>query len=106
LQSLGALVTSTVLKSGPAASANECGSGQAGGRERGIGTFWTVAVAVRAARFPDFVDSFWSGFNFVLRELSVDRRVFRCCLQFCDANKFSDRGRARLDRKKSLESCA
>src|SRR5690242_12923317 len=94
LQSLGALVTSAVLKSGPAASAKECGSGQAGGRGRGNGTFWTLAIAVRTVCFPDFVGSFWSGFNFVLccgdvRELSVGRRVFRCCrLHFCDANKF------------------
>jgi hypothetical protein len=104
LQSLGALVTSAVLKSGPAASANECGSGQAGGRGRGIGTFWTVVIGVRAFCLPDFVSSFWSGFNFVLccgdvRELSVGRRVFRCCRrQFCDA--------AQLGRKRSLENCA
>ena len=104
MQSLGALVTSAVLKSGPAASANEGGSGQADGRGRGIGTFWTVVIAVRAFCLPDFVSSFWSGFNFVLccgdvRELSVGRRVFRCCRrQFCDA--------AQLGRKRSLENCA
>jgi hypothetical protein len=87
-------VTSAALKSGPAASAKECGSGQGGGRGRGNGTFWTVAIAVPALSFLDFVGSFSSGFNFVLccgdvRELSVGRCGFRCCrLQFCDANKF------------------
>jgi hypothetical protein len=88
LQSLGPLVTSAVLKSGPAASAKECGSGHAGGRGRGKGTFLTMAIAVRAVSFLDVVGSFWSGFNFV-RGLAVDRCVFRCCrFQFCDANKF------------------
>ena len=92
LQSLGALVTSAVLKSGPAASAKECGSTQAGGRGRGNGTFWTGAIAVRAVCFLDFVGSLWSGFNFVLCccvELPVGRCMFCCCrLQFGDANKF------------------
>jgi len=116
LQSLGPLVTSAVLKSGPAASAKECGSGQDGGRGRGKGTSLTMAVAVRDVRFLDVAGSSWSGFNFVLccgdvRKLSVGRRVFRCCrLQFRDANKFgknlSECGRALLDGKKSSENCA
>src|SRR5262249_43956101 len=40
-----------VSKSGPAASAKECGSGQNGGRGRGNGTFSTDKVALRAAFF-------------------------------------------------------
>jgi hypothetical protein len=55
LQSLGALVTSAVLKSGPAASAKECGSGHDGGRGRGNGTFWMVAITGLAAGFFDFL---------------------------------------------------
>src|SRR5262249_5509313 len=38
-----------VSKSGPAASAKECGSGQNGGRGRGNGTLSTETVALRAA---------------------------------------------------------
>src|SRR5262249_57346633 len=64
LQSLGALVTSAVLKSGPAASANECGSGQDGGGGRGNGTFLAVGNAVPGLFFFDFVWSFWFGLKF------------------------------------------
>src|SRR5512139_3728320 len=115
-QSLGALVTSAASKSGPAASAKECGSGQAGGRGRGNGTFWMASIAVptpSSAGFSELVDSFCSGFDFVLcccdtRELSPDRRSFRCCpFQFSDPNHcskyLSDCECTRLERKRSPE---
>jgi hypothetical protein len=60
LQSLGALVTSAASKSGPAASAKECGSAHAEGRGRGNGTFWTGAIALPilyAAGFSEIVGS-------------------------------------------------
>ena len=43
-QSDGSVVTSAELKSGPAASRKDCGSGQIGGRGRGSGTSSAAAM--------------------------------------------------------------
>ena len=74
-------MTLAVSKSGPAASAKECGSGQNGGRGRGNGTFSTETVALRAAFF-ETPRALFPGFDFALiagdaRELSLRRCTFR-----------------------------
>src|SRR5262249_40219861 len=111
LQSLGALATSAVLKSGPAASANECGSGQDGGGGRGKGTVWAGGNGVPGLFFLGFVGVVWVGVDFAFF-LGGGAGLLGCWggLGFCDENEskknLSDCGRTRLDRKRSPEGCA
>jgi hypothetical protein len=91
-QAVGWSVTSAELKFSPAtASAKVAGSGQAGGRDRGRGTLWMMAMAVPSDEGFSEVLAFCSGFDF----------LFSCCdtperplgrYRFIDPNQRSPEG--------------